>query len=126
MKRFVSLLACTVGLSACDMLPTMQQQAPPPDPAPQSTEAEAEVQTAGVAPPANARTADEFDTTTEEERAAAVQAAQSGGGDRDLGTTVASLGAAADSGIWMKTPLVDSPARAAWNTPRRAPLWRWT
>ncbi|QFT92659.1 hypothetical protein FIU86_07380 [Roseovarius sp. THAF9] len=111
MKRFVSLLACTVGLSACDMLPTMQQQAPPPDPAPQSTEAEAEVQTAGVAPPANARTADEFDTTTEEERAAAVQAAQSGGGDRDLGTTVASLGAAADSGIWMKTPLVDSPGK---------------
>ena len=111
MKRFVYLVACTVGLSACDMLPTMQQQAPPRDPAPESSGSGTDDQTAGVAPPANARTADEFDTTTEEERAAAVQAAQSGGGDRDLGTTVASLGAAADPGIWMKTPLVDSPGK---------------
>lgn len=111
MKRFVCLVTCTFGLSACDMLPTMQQQAPPPDPAPESAEAGAKAQTAGIAPPANARTADEFDTTTEEERAAAVQAAQSGGGDRDLGITVASLGAASDPGIWMKTPLVDSPGK---------------
>ena len=65
MKRFVCLVACTFGLSACDVLPTMQQQAPPPDPAPESAEAVAEAQTAGIAPPANARTADEFDTTTD-------------------------------------------------------------
>ena len=111
MKRFVCLVACTFGLTACDMLPTMQQQAPPPDPAPESSGSDTDAQTTGIAPPANARTADEFDTTTEEERTAAVEAAQSGGGDRDLGTTVASLGAAADPGFWMKTPLVDSPGK---------------
>lgn len=93
------------------MLPTMQQEAPPPDPAPQGTDAATDAQPAGIAPPANARTADEFDTTTDAERAAAVEAAQGGSGDRDLGTTVASLGAAAEPGFWMKTPLVDAPGK---------------
>lgn len=111
MKRFVCLFVLAAGLSGCDMLPTMQRQAPPSEPAPESADAEAEAQTAGIAPPANARTVDEFDTTTEEERTAAVEAAQSGGGDRDLGITVASLGAASDPGIWMKTPLVSAPGK---------------
>ena len=45
-----------------------------------------------VAPPADARTEDAFDTTTDEERAAAV----------------ATLGSPTDPGIWMDTPLVSS------------------
>jgi hypothetical protein len=32
-------------------------------------------------------------------------------GPADLGTTVASLGAAGEPGLWLKTPLVDAPAR---------------
>jgi len=54
-------------------------------------------------PPATARTVEQFDTTTEEERAAAA-APVSGG--RSLGTTVATLGNAADPGFWLETSLV--------------------
>ena len=56
-------------------------------------------------PSANARTVEQFDTTTAEDRAAAVAAAPSGG-ERRLGTTIASLGSPTDPGIWFKTPLV--------------------
>ncbi|MRU14356.1 hypothetical protein FDP25_02820 [Roseovarius sp. A21] len=67
--------------------------------------------TMGQRPPEGARTAEEFDTTTEEERLAAVQTAQSGAGAKLLGTTIASLGAPSEAGIWMKTPLVSAPAK---------------
>ncbi|MBL6429271.1 D-galactarate dehydratase [Maritimibacter sp.] len=60
-----------------------------------------------VAPPADARTEDAFDTTTDEERAAAV-ATPEPAGERSLGTTVATLGSPTDPGIWMDTPLVSS------------------
>lgn len=62
---------------------------------------------ASAPPPASAQTADEFDTTTEEERQAA--ATPSDGGERLLGTTVASLGDVSESGFWLKTPLVEAP-----------------
>lgn len=55
-------------------------------------------------PSADARTVDQFDTTTAEDRAAAV--APPAGGERPLGTTIASLGSPVDPGIWLKTPLV--------------------
>lgn len=58
-------------------------------------------------PPTTARTVEDFDTTSAEDRAAAV-AASSVGGERRLGTTIASLGAPTDPGIWFKTPLVTS------------------
>lgn len=58
----------------------------------------------GVAPPANARTADAFDTTTAAERAAATQAAPAAGAA--LGETVASLGNPAEPGFWLRTGLV--------------------
>ena len=57
------------------------------------------------APPANARTVEQFDTTTKAERVAA--AAPSSGGSR-LGKTVASLGDAATPGFWVETSLVDA------------------
>lgn len=57
------------------------------------------------APPSNAQTVEQFDTTTQEERVAA--AAPSTGGTR-LGETVATLGDAATPGFWVETPLVDS------------------
>lgn len=55
-------------------------------------------------PPPTARTVEQFDTTTQEDRAAAV--APPTGGERRLGTTIASLGSPTDPGIWFKTPLV--------------------
>lgn len=55
-------------------------------------------------PPPNARTVEQFDTTTAQDRAAAVAAPS--GGERRLGTTIASLGSPTDPGIWFKTPLV--------------------
>ncbi len=89
-------------------MPTAQRETPAPEPAPES--AEADVQPAGIAPPANAQTADEFDTTTEAERTAAVQAPQ-GGGERALGSTIATLGAVSEPGIWIKTPLVKAAGK---------------
>ncbi|PZX17652.1 hypothetical protein LX81_01377 [Palleronia aestuarii] len=57
-------------------------------------------------PPAAARTADQFDTVTDEQR----QAARAGPSATEarLGETVASLGDPTESGLWMKTPLVDT------------------
>ncbi|MEL7256894.1 MAG: hypothetical protein AAFN80_03505 [Pseudomonadota bacterium] len=63
----------------------------------------------GVAPPADARTAEAFDTTTEQERAEAV--AGPSGGEKRLGSTIAALGDVAEPGLWIKTPLVDAPAK---------------
>lgn len=63
------------------------------------------------APPQAARTVEEFDTTTAEQRSEAVAEASDAGGERALGTTVASLGSPTETGFWLKTPLVSSPSR---------------
>jgi hypothetical protein len=66
---------------------------------------------AAFAPPeettVTARTEDAFDTTTAEERAAAVAPTEPAG-ERVLGTTVATLGAPTDPGLWLETPLVSA------------------
>jgi hypothetical protein len=68
-------------------------------------------------PPAGARTAEAFDTTTEDERVAAVQEAKSKAQATRLGSTIASLGAPSEAGIWLKTPLVDAPAKGRVDDP---------
>lgn len=73
----------------------------------------------GSAPPAGARTADAFDTSSEEERAAAVAAAVPASGERDLGVTIASLGAVTEPGIWLKTPLVSTASEGRVEYPER-------
>ena len=70
-----------------------------------------------AAPPTGARTAEAFDTTTEEERAAAVQTARSETQAKLLGKTIASLGAPAEPGIWMKTPLVTAAGKGRVDDP---------
>ena len=72
---------------------------------------------AALRPPSGARTAEVLDTTTEEERAAAVRTAQTEMQATLLGATVASLGAPSEPGIWMKTPLVDSPGKGRVDDP---------
>src|SRR6056297_1949450 len=73
--------------------------------------------TMGQRPPEGARTAEEFDTTSEQERVAAVQTAKTWAGAEPLGTTIASLGAPSEAGIWMKTPLVSAPAKGRVDDP---------
>ena len=63
-----------------------------------------------VAPPENARTVEEFDTTSPTERAAAVAPENTTSG-RSLGTTIASLGDATKPGFWLETPLVSTPTK---------------
>lgn len=60
----------------------------------------------GDAPPEDARTVEEFDTTSAEEREAAVVQASAGGGAL-LGSTIAALGDPTDPGLWARTPLVE-------------------
>lgn len=67
-----------------------------------------------------ARTPEAFDTTTEaERRAARADAGTPQAGEVDLGTTIASLGAPGDPGFWLRTPLVDSPAKGRLDYPAK-------
>lgn len=93
------IFSAVILLSACAEFPVLTQ-IEPQDAAAEPPEA------AAPTPPPNARTVEQFDTTTEEQRVAA--AAPSAGG-RSLGSTVASLGNAADPGFWMETSLVSDP-----------------
>ena len=106
MRQVLLTFSVVLFASGCAQLqwPGKARPAPTPDPA---TE---EIAPTDVAPvPAAARTVDEFDTTTTEQKAAAV--ANSGSGGADLGITIASLGAPSEPGFWLKTPLVDAPAK---------------
>ncbi|MEO0371783.1 MAG: hypothetical protein AAF231_10035 [Pseudomonadota bacterium] len=61
--------------------------------------------------PEDARTVEEFDTTSVGDRAAALDGASATGGEVNLGVTIASLGDAAQQGIWLKTPLVSKESK---------------
>ncbi|QIE44101.1 hypothetical protein G5B38_00355 [Pseudohalocynthiibacter aestuariivivens] len=54
-----------------------------------------------------AQTAEAYDITSDAEKAAAKDAV----GGRELGVTVASLGAPAEPGFWLKTPLASKPGK---------------
>ena len=114
MKKFACVLAL-LALSACSS-PLLQgiialspdrsvdaAAAEPSDPVPETLDP-----TPPPAPPPGARTVAQFDTTTPEDRAEALAApvVHDADGERALGTTIASLGAPSDPGIWLKTPLV--------------------
>ncbi len=62
------------------------------------------------APPRDAVTVEQFDTTSAAERAAAADA-DAAGGEVALGSTIATLGSPTRPGFWLETPLVDAPAR---------------
>ena len=107
MKRLLCVSGMALSLAGCGVMQTglfgNQDTAPPvgaPDVAPQGGEC-----------PQDARTGDEFDTTSADDRAAALDGATASGGEADLGVTIASLGDVAQSGIWLKTPLVSEPSK---------------
>ncbi len=93
--RYVIFLSI-LGLMGCAELARLQ-----PDPKPKATTVD---ESGRPAPPADARTVEEFDTTTREERVAAASPSTGGTG---LGQTIATLGNAATPGFWVETPLVE-------------------
>ncbi len=108
------------AVAGCGLLPEGMRPAPAPPPAEEGAEDTAPaVQPAAALPPADATTAEEFDTTSDAERAAAVAEAAETGGDTALGVTIASLGAVSEPGIWLKTPLVSAPAKGRVEYPEK-------
>lgn len=99
----LALGACADGRFA-DSTWTARQAAAPAAPATEAPIAEIP----RIRPPANARTADQFDTTTAAERVAATAPAPAGG--RELGRAVISLGNPAEPGFWLTTGLVTAPS----------------
>ena len=104
----VLVMICLLAFAGCaafEESPAPQGAAAPdgmlrPQPRPEALDTNA-----APAPPPDARTAEDFDTTDEAARAAAVVGAPEAGARR-LGTTIGALGSAAEPGIWIKTPLV--------------------
>ena len=114
---FLSVLA----VSGCGVLPDRWQpsQSEAPTAAGEKGPLDATKVVQPAAPPATAQTAEEFDTTSDAERAEAVAETAPAGGERDLGTTLASLGAVTEPGIWLKTPLVSEPGRGRVEFPEK-------
>ncbi len=67
--------------------------------------------------PPTAQSAATLDTTTAAERTAATTTAPAGG-ERKLGTAIASLGDPADAGLWAKTPLVKAKGEGRLENPK--------
>ena len=108
--RQLFLLFWVVSLiSGCASLQWPGASRPAPEPTAAAPETAAGDPAIAPVPPA-ARTVEQFDTTTDAQKAAAVSGATSGGGV-DLGVTIASLGSPSEPGFWLKTPLVDAPAK---------------
>lgn len=122
MTRFLLSLGLILVLTGCSGLSDriggglfgQRSNAPEtPEPAPaqeplDATDGNAVAQTGTM-------TADTLDTTTEAERAEAM--ATPTGGEQALGTTIASLGAVAEGGIWLKTPLVQAEGKGRVESP---------
>jgi hypothetical protein len=66
---------------------------------------------ASLKPSKAARTVEQFDTTSKEQRAKAVKMAVPEKGERKLGKTIGTLGDPTQPGFWLKTPLVNAPAK---------------
>ncbi|MGP6085555.1 hypothetical protein [Antarctobacter jejuensis] len=103
------MICATLALSACGQTPLFKQR-PAQDATPPAGTVRPQARPEGASAPkpaANARTAEQFDTTTAEERKKAAAPVQTGG-EKALGETVASLGDPAKPGFWLETPLVST------------------
>ena len=95
MKRALPFVI--LSLSGCAVMEQIER--------PGSSDAVPNAETGTIAPPATARTVEDFDTTTAEERTAAATVSSGG---RRLGETIASLGDATLPGFWVMTDLVEA------------------
>lgn len=107
------LLIAPLVLAACaspSLTPIGSAPNVAPAAAPDSNPVETPTETLDPTPPPpprpQARTVEEFDTTSAADKAEALAVTPEPAGERKLGTTVGSLGAPTDPGIWVKTPLV--------------------
>ena len=91
--KYIGLVTIT-ALAGCAVVEQIETGAPG---------AEDNSAVSATAPPEDARTVEEFDTSSAAERAAAVA---SGNGGTRLGRTIASLGDPSQPGFWMTTSLV--------------------
>ncbi|MCI2398001.1 D-galactarate dehydratase [Aliiroseovarius subalbicans] len=94
-------------LAGCAQLPSPDAGAPGADASESALTRPVKRPTEVAAPPANAVTVEQFDTTSNEERVAATEVTATGG-EVALGRTVATLGNPAEAGFWLETPLVDT------------------
>ncbi len=108
MKQALLTFSCIFLVAGCAPLQWPGTSRPATHPAPDQATPEASQPDVAPVPPA-ARTVDEFDTTTTAQKAAALSG--SGDGGTNLGITIASLGSPTEPGFWLKTPLVDTPAK---------------
>ena len=109
----VALVLAPMGLTGCGSVTDLFSRPDRPEataPGPEDVRPRSRPGDAARRPPAEAKSAEEFDTTTAEERAAAA-AVPEPAGEVALGKTVASLGDPARPGFWLETPLVDAPAK---------------
>ena len=101
-------LTAALALGGCarlglpEMFPASKDVEPMPAPVEASVAPEQVVLPVGTP-----QTAEALDTTSAADRAKA----QDSMGGYEIGRTIASLGAATEPGFWMKTPLVDAPAK---------------
>ena len=109
--KHVVILFCLVTLAGCGDRGLFRPVAQPADdPALAQTRPMARPDgLSAPPPPAQARTAEEFDTTSAAQREAASKAPD--GAEETLGTTVASLGDPTRAGFWIETPLVTAPGK---------------
>lgn len=107
--RPILLAATLLPLAGCAALGLK----PAPKVAPKAAEP---APAAAPIPKPTATSAEAFDTTTAAQRAAAAQ--KPAGGEKRLGTTIASLGDPTDPGFWIKTGLVSAQAEGRIEVPR--------
>lgn len=100
MKQVILISAACLTVTGCASFDTNTLFPSPPH----LREAPADPVVTPNAPPADATTADQFDTSTEDQRVAALTPAPVPAGA--LGTTVANLGDPTVPGFWVETPLV--------------------
>lgn len=107
----LALAACTGMQATTDRPAGTAQQAAAEGTPPTSEELTAAAAITRAPPPRpRARsTAAQLDTTTSEQKAAAAAPAEKP--ETRLGTTIASLGDVSEPGFWIKTPLVNAPAK---------------
>ncbi len=110
MKPILISLVAALGLGACAMFPPSGERGPEAQRPDATTPRPAPRPAGHEAPPENAVTVEDFDTTTAAERAAATAAPAAAEGV-PLGVTIATLGSPTRPGFWLETPLVSAPAK---------------
>jgi hypothetical protein len=122
--KYIGLAVLTLTLTGCAALvPEAPDGLQPPQTAQSDPAADGPTrprmrpdQTAS-APPENARTVEQFDTTSAQDRREATETQPAG---RVIGTTIASLGDVTQPGFWLETPLVDQPMKGQVSLPGAA------